>query len=119
MITECLDRVLTPKIVVSVVPKKDLMIVLPYLRKLSLQTPIRINGVMKSKPPYCNFRMIFHIKNYLFLRFCIAYQFKCGGWNAMYYGKTRRYFKVNRCEHLGVAALTGKRAKENNVSAIK
>ena len=43
MITEFSDRVLTPKIVVSVVPKKDLMIVLPYLRKLSLQTPIRIN----------------------------------------------------------------------------
>ena len=31
-IKEFLDRVLTPKIVISPVPKKDLMIVLPYLR---------------------------------------------------------------------------------------
>ena len=35
-IKELLDRVLTRKIVVSTVPKKDLMIVLPYLGKLSL-----------------------------------------------------------------------------------
>ena len=32
-IKEFLDRVLTRKVVVSTVPKKDLMIVLPYLGK--------------------------------------------------------------------------------------
>ena len=50
-----LDKVLTQKVVVSTVPKKDLMIVLPYLGKLSLQIRTRINGVMKSKLPHCNF----------------------------------------------------------------
>ena len=48
-IKEFLDRVLTRKIVVSTVPKKDLMIVLPYLGKLSLQIRTRINRVMRNK----------------------------------------------------------------------
>ena len=47
-----LDRVLTQKVVVSTVPKKDLMIVLPYLGKLSLQIHTRINSVMKNKLPH-------------------------------------------------------------------
>ena len=50
-----LDKVLTQKVVVSTVPKKDLMIVLPYLGKLSLQIHTRINRVMKNKLPHCNF----------------------------------------------------------------
>ena len=50
-----LDRVLTQKVVVSTVPKKDLMIVLPYLGKLWLQTSTRINCVMKNKVPPLQF----------------------------------------------------------------
>ena len=39
-VKEFLNRVLTRKVVVNTVPKKDLMIVLPYLPKLSQkQTP--------------------------------------------------------------------------------
>ena len=45
---EFLDRVLTSEIVVGTVPKKDLMIVLLYLAKCSLQIFTRINGVMKK-----------------------------------------------------------------------
>ena len=54
-IKKILERVLTQKVVVSTVPKKDLMIVLPYLGKLSLQIRTRINRVIKSKLPHCNF----------------------------------------------------------------
>ena len=39
--------------------------------------------------------------------------------NASYYGKTKRHFKVRMCEYLGVSALTGKRVKGDNDSAIK
>ena len=44
-----------PKIVVSAVPKKDLMIELPYLGKLLLQISTRISYVKKNKLPHCNF----------------------------------------------------------------
>ena len=55
----------------------------------------------------------------VFLRSGIVYKFKCGSCNATYYGKTKRHFKVGMCEHLGVFALTGKRVKGDNDSAIK
>ena len=50
-IKEFLDGLFTRKVVVSTVPKKDMMIVLPYLNKLSLQIRTIINGVKKNKLP--------------------------------------------------------------------
>ena len=57
MIKEFLDRVLVWKVVVSMVPKKDFMILLPYLGKLKLQIDTRINHVMKSKLPTAIFEL--------------------------------------------------------------
>ena len=130
-IKEFLNRVLTRKVVVSTVPKKDLMIVLPYLGKLSLQIRTRINLVMKNKLPHCNFQIVFQTKCKLinffifkdkipvFLHSGIVYKFKCSGCNATYYGKTKRHFKVRMCEHHEVSALTRKRVKGDNDCAIK
>ena len=53
-IKEFLDKILAPKPAVSTVPKKNLVIALPYLGKLSLQICTRINCIMKKKLPYCN-----------------------------------------------------------------
>ena len=130
-IKDFLDRVLMPKIVVSTVPKRDLMIVLPYLSKLPLQNRTRINRVMRNKLPHYNFRVLFQSKFNLinffafkdrilvFLRSGIIYKFKCGGCNAAYYGKTKRHVKVRICDHLDVSARTGKKVKGDNDSAIK
>ena len=88
-IKEFFYSVLTPKIVVSTVPRRDLMIALSYLDKLSLQIRTRINRVMKNKLPYCNFWIIFRVKytsiNFftikdkitVFLRSGIVYKFTC------------------------------------------
>ena len=54
-IKEFLDRVL----IVSSVLKKDLIIVLPYLGKLSFQIRTRIDCVMKNELIYFNFRNVF------------------------------------------------------------
>ena len=51
MYKKVLDKVLTQQIVVSTVPKQDLMIVLPYLGKLSLQIQTRTNRVIKKTFP--------------------------------------------------------------------
>ena len=45
------------KIVRSTVAKKDLMILLPYLGKRSLQIRTKNNCAMKNKLPYCNLRI--------------------------------------------------------------
>ena len=91
----------------------------------------RINRIMKNKLPYCNIRFVFQTKckisNFFtfkdkipsFLRSGIVYKFQCGSCNATYYGKTKRHFKVRMCEHLGISALTGKRVKGDDDSAIK
>ena len=37
---------------------------------------------------------------------------KCGGCNAIYYGKTKRRSKVQICEHLSISHLTRKKGKD-------
>ena len=130
-IKEFLDKIQTPKPVVSTVPKNELIITLPYLGKLSLQIRTRINRIMKHKLLYCNVQFVFQTKckisNFLtfkdkissVLRSGIAYKFQCGSCNAIYYGKTKRHFKVRMCERLGTSARTGKRIKGDDDSAIK
>ena len=54
-----------------------------------------------------------------FLYSGVVYKFQCGSCNATYYGKTKRHFKVGICENLEISALTGKRAKGDDDSAIK
>ena len=61
-IKEFLDKILAPKPAVSTVPKKNLVIGLPYLGKLSLQIRTRINHIMKNKLSYCNIRFVFQTK---------------------------------------------------------
>ena len=124
-IKKSLDKALTQKDVVSTVPEKNLMIVRPYLGKLSLQICTRINCVMKNKLPHCNFRIAFQSKCklikyeiHVFLCSGIDCIFKCSGCNTTYYGKTKHHFKFRMCEHRGVSALTGKRVKGDNDSAI-
>ena len=51
-IKEFLDKILVHKTVVSVVPKKELVIALTDLGKLSLQVRTRINRKRKNKLPY-------------------------------------------------------------------
>ena len=130
-IKEFLDKILAPKLVVSTVPKKNLVIALLHLGKLSLQIRTRIHHIMKNKLPYCNTQFVFQTKwkisNFFtfkdkipsFFRSGIVYKFQCDSSNATYYGKTKRHFKVRMCEHLGISALTGKRVKGNDDSAIK
>ena len=47
-IKEFLDKILAPKTIVSALLKKDLVMLLPYLGKLSLQIHTRNNRIMKT-----------------------------------------------------------------------
>ena len=86
---------------------------------------------MKNKLQYCNIRLVFQTKCKIskfltfkdkilsFLRFGSIYKFECGSCNAIYYGKTKLHFTFRMCEHLGISALTRKRVKGDDDSAIK
>ena len=61
-IKEFLDKILALKPVVSTVPKKNLIIALPYLGKFSLQIHTRINRIRNNKLSYCNIWIVFQTK---------------------------------------------------------
>ena len=98
-IKEFLDKILAPKPAVSTVRKKNLVIALPYLGKLSFKIRKIINRIMKNNLPYCNIRFVFQTKwkisNVftfkdeipLFLHSGIVYKFHCVSCNATFYGK--------------------------------
>ena len=48
----------------------------------------------------------------------LVYKFKCNICNYIYYGKTKRHFKVRACEHLGTTPLTGKKVKSPKESVV-
>ena len=48
----------------------------------------------------------------------VVYKFKCNTCNNIYYGKTKRHFKVRACEHLGITPLTGKKVKSTKQKAV-
>ena len=108
-IKEFLDKILAPKPVASIVPKKDLVTTRSYLGKLSLQIRTRINRIMKNKLPYCSISFVLQTKckiNNFFtfkdkipslLPSGIVYKFQCGFCNPTYYGKTKHHFKVRMC----------------------
>ena len=93
-------------------PKKDLVIALPYLGKLSFQIGTRINRVMKNKLPYCNTPFVLQTKckisNFFtfrdkilsFLRSGIVYKCHCGGRSSTsLLRQTKRHFKVRMSQN--------------------
>ena len=48
----------------------------------------------------------------------LVYKFKCNICNDICYGKTKRYFKVRACEHLGITSLMGKKVKSPKESVV-
>ena len=61
-IKEVSERELIPKMVIAIVPKKDLMMVLPYLGKLLLQICTTISCSIKIKLPCCNLWIVLQNK---------------------------------------------------------
>ena len=126
-----LDKIYQPKSVKSTVPKKDCLIVLPYLGRISLQIRSKLNKVFKEFMPYCNLRIVYNsncrLKTFFrfkdsipkLLRSGVVYKYQCSGCNATYYGKTKRHLKVRISEHFGISALTGKNVKNYTQSSIK
>ena len=112
------------------VPRKEVLLVLPYLGKLSLELRTRLNKIFRSKIPTCKLVVIFRssvrIKNFFGfkdkipgeLKSGLVYRFKCGGCNTTYYGKTTCHFHVRICEHFGISPLTGKVLTTLNRTAI-
>ena len=121
-----LNKIYVPKRILITVPKKDVLIVLPFLGKFSLNLRSRLYNCFNKMLPQCNIKVIFQSKNRLsnLFRFkdsipkelCshIVYKFLCSNCNITYYGETERHLNVRSGEHVSLSALTGKRVNNKN-----
>ena len=124
-IKNVLNKRLTEKPVTLAAEKKDLVIVLPFLGKLSLDLRTRLRNSISKNLPFCKIRVIFksstRISNFFQFKdkmpYClcsnVVYKFLCGRCNATYYGETCRHLSVR------VSPLTGKKSKSKNSTAVK
>ena len=115
------------------VPKGNAFVKFPFLGNTSLQIWKKLQKLFRDKLASCNLEIVFtsptRVKSFFtfkdklpkMLLSGLVYRYKCGGCNATYYGKTKRYFKVRICEHLGILHLTDKKVKidNNKLTAIQ
>ena len=101
-----LNKLYTPKVVVPNVPKRNVFVKLSFLGNISFQIQKKLQKLFSDKLTSCNLKIVFtppvRVKSFFtfkdklpkMLLSGLAYQYKCGGGNATYYGKTKRHFKV-------------------------
>ena len=120
-----LDKLHILKQIVPTVPKKELLVVLPYLGTFSLNLRKHLYKSVSKSLPQCNIKFIFQSKNGLrsffkfkdsiplHLRSRLIYKFQCINCNITYYGETERHRKVRAGQHISVSPSTGERASNN------
>ena len=91
---------------VSNVPKRNVFVKLPFLRSTSFQIRKKLQKLFSDKLTSCNLKIVFtspvRVKSFFtfkdmlpkMLLSGLVYKYKCGGCNAIYYGKTKHHFKV-------------------------
>ena len=126
-----LNKRLTEKPVTLTAEKKDLVIALPFLGKLSLDLLTRLRNSISKNLLFCKIRVFFksstRIPNFFQFKdkmpYClhsnVVYKFSCGRCNATYYGEICRHLSVRVGEHFGISPLTGKKSKSKKSIAVK
>ena len=106
-------------------PKKTLLLVLPYLRPLSLQTRTKLRKSLKGILNCSKLQIVFKSQNKLAKAFRfkdripkeltsgVVYKFQCGLCNESYYGECVRHLNVRIGEHIRISPLTKKKVKPN------
>ena len=111
------------------VPIRELICVLPYLDKASIDLRIRLKGTIERNLRFCKLKIIFRskcrfntfrFKHSIEKKICsgIIYWYTCSNCKATYYGKTFRHFYTRAAEHMEISNSTGKRLKNFVQSAI-
>ena len=129
------DKSYVLKQIVPTVPKKELLVALPYLGTFSLNLRKRLYKLVSKSLPQCNKKffkkVIFQSKNQLsiffkfkdsiplHLCFHLIYKFQCSNCNIIYYNETERHLKVRAGEHISMSPLTEKRVNNNKKSSVK
>ena len=100
-----------------------MLLVLPYLGIISLQTRTKLQQALKGVLNCCKLEIVFKCQARLSNSFRykdpipkdlisgVVYKFQCGLCNESYYGESIRHLDIRSGEHIGVSPLTGKKVK--------
>ena len=98
--------------------KKEVMICLLFLGKISIQVKKKLRQIFREVAPDIHPRIVFKSPNRLRNSFSfkdklpqnldsmLLYKFTCDTCNCVYIGETKRHYQVRAYEHLGVSILT-------------
>ena len=118
-----LDKIFIEKKVFSVAQKKELVCVLPFIGKKSLQLRSRLVMSIKQNLKFCSLNVIFQSScklHTLFkfkdtldnkIRSYLIYRYTCSNCKVTCFGKTYRHFFTRVAEYMGISNLTEKRVK--------
>ena len=116
---------------VTTVEKKALILSLPYLGDISLQTRTKLRKSFKGILNCCKLQIVFKsqrkLANVFRFKDClpfdlvsgVIYKYTCGRCNSFYYGETDRHLKIISGEHVGISPLTFRKVKPLEESAIR
>ena len=125
-----LDKVFIVKKTFLTSSKNQLVCVLPFIDKTSLQLRSRLFKSIQGNLQFCSLKVVFqspcnlcslfHFKDTLDkkIRSDLVYRYTCSNCNVTYYGKTYRHFFTRAAEHMGISNLTEKRVKNVKQSAV-
>ena len=125
-----LDKVFIEKKTFLTASKKQLVCVLPFIGKNSLQLRSRLVKSIQGNLQFCSLKVVFQspcklcslfqFKEILDkkIRSDLVYRYTCSNCNVPYYGKTYRHFFTRAAEHMGISNLTEKRVKNVKQSAV-
>ena len=110
--------------------RKRLLLVLPYLGVIPLQTRTKLQQAIKGVLNCCKLEIAFKCQTKLSNSFRfkdpipkdlisgLVYNFQCGLCNESYHGESIRHLDIRSGEYIGVSPLTGKKFKPIKNSAV-
>ena len=116
-------------VVVDPTPKKEFMLVLPFLGSISWKTKSALIRSFREFVPSSKLKVVFKSSKRLSSYFQfkdsfpksltsgVIYKYSCAVCNHWYIGSTRRFFEKRLEEHLHISALTGNRLQGLQVFA--
>ena len=114
------NKLYQKKVPVATVPKKDLVMFLPFLGTTSWKIKNDLIRTIRKNAPACNIKIIFKTTKRLSSCFTfkdkfpksllsgVIYKYTCAKCKLCYIGCTKRFWEKRLEEHLHVSALTGK-----------
>ena len=126
-----LDKLFIKSPEISTAEKNILILSLPYLGNISLQTRTKLKESFKGILNCCKLQIVFKSQRKLASGFRfkdrlpydlmsgVVYEYMCESCKSSHYGETDRQLKVRCGEHIGISPLSSNKIKPSKESAIR